>query len=221
MAKLAELGLKNEKVGGEVGFADLPKQGGFMPLLQPGRYRFQLPANLGDVFDKVDTQKGERLNAVFDQNAPLVIVQAPAQYEDRVGEPFQVRLSNAERPRGKDKIEVSDMDYLLRALGESKPAGVKWTNLQYGQALAKHGGKQFDATVSLSWYCNPKRDIYVDDGQGGYTEVAGTKGCDTRYYQKDVDKQEDGQYAERITCGGKDGQCGASIRAFAGFDAIG
>ena len=211
MAKLAELGLKNEQVGGDVDLGNLPKTDGFTPMFQPGRYRFELPTNLQEVWDTVDAQVGQRITAVFDQAAPLKVVQAPD--KERVGEPFQTRISNVERARGKDKILVSDLDYLLKALGVTqKPK----TNQAYIQALLPMGGKEFPATVEVQYQCSDKRDKYVDDGQGGTTQVEGQKGCGARYYQKDIERV-GGVYPERVTCG----ECGASLRAFSQLSSIG
>lgn len=217
MAKLSDLGLKNEQVGGEVDFDNLPKVGGFTPLLQPGRYRFKLPANLSDIFELVESKNGQRIQAVFDQNAPLVIVKAPEVSKERIGEPLQQRISNVERPRGKDKVLVSDMDYLLKALGSTtKPK----TNQAYGAELAKHGGKEFDADIEVQYSCNPNKDIYVDDGTGNTTVVEEKKGCGARYYQKDVEGlKADGKFPERITCSGEN--CGASLRGFSQLSRIG
>ncbi len=217
--KLSDLGLKNEQVGGgDVALADLPKVGGFTPMLQPGKFRFRLPAKLDSVWDKVDSSKGERITAIFDQDNPLQIIQAPEAQKDRLNEPFQTRISNVERARGKDKIEVSDLDYLLKALGETtRPK----TNAAYIQALMKHGGKEFNATVEVQYSCNPKKDKYVDDGAGGNVQLEGQPGCGARYYQGQVTRNDDGTYPERITCGGNEGQCGASLRAMNQLGSIG
>jgi hypothetical protein len=230
MAKLSDLGLSNEKVGGDVDFDNLPKTGGFAPILLPGRYRFRLPASLGEAFGKISIGKGpkagqERLNIVLDNDAPLTIVQAPAAAKDRVGEPFTTRISNMERARGKEKIEVSDLDYLLKALGAVRKPGEKWSNLQYAQALLPFAGKEFTADVEWSWQCREDKDIYVETGEegGGTAVVEGTKGCGSRYYMnRDVQKDaETNQYPERIICTGKEGQCGASLRAFSNLSNFG
>lgn len=212
MPSLKELGLTNEQVGGDVDFDNLPKVGGFTPLLQPGKYVFQLPAaqQLGNAFDVVESKQGKRLQVIFDQNAPLLVVSSPG--NTRNGEPFQQRISNVERARGKDKILVSDLDYLLRAVGH---AARPKTNPDYAQAVLAHAGERFEGTVEVQYSCNPNKNIYIDDGTGQATEVEGKPGCGARYYQKDVADQKDehGHYPERITCGGEN--CGASLRAFA------
>jgi hypothetical protein len=212
MPSLKDLGLTNEVVGGDVDFDNLPKVGGFTPLLQPGKYTFQLPAAaaLGQAFDVVDSKQGKRLQVIFDSSAPLLVVASPT--NARNGEPFQQRISNVERGRGKDKILVSDLDYLLRALGhKSKPK----TNPEYAQAILSHAGEKFQGTIEVQYSCNANKNIWVDDGTGNATEVEGKPGCGARYYQKDVADQKDsnGMFPERITCGGEN--CGASLRAFA------
>ena len=117
----------------------------------------------------------------------------------------------------------NDPDYLpakaqlaqdLLRLGEE---GEGW---KLAQEVQKHVSTEMTATVTWNWYCNPKRNIYVDNGQGGYMEVQ-QPGCDTSYYQKDVDKvlsnPEDPKspqiYPFRITC-----KCGAVVRAFANLE---
>lgn len=218
MAKLSDLGLTNEKIGADdVDFDNLPKVGGFQPLLQPGRYRFKLPANLVDVFDPVASKNGPRIAAIFDQSSPLTVIKAPD--PKRVGEPFTTRISNVERPRGRDKLSISDMDYLLRALGHKRKPHEKYSNTEYGMALVQHAGEEFDATIEFQWHCSAEREIYVDDGTGNTTKVEGRMGCGSRYYQKDVDRLPDGSYPERLTCIGEN--CGASLRAFAQLSAIG
>ena len=213
MPSLKDLGLTNEQVGGDVDFDNLPKVGGFTPLLQPGDYTFQLPAAqaLGQAFDVIDAKVGKRLQVIFDQNAPLQVVASPN--NARNGEPFQQRISNVERERGKDKILVSDLDYLLRALGHpTKPK----TNPEYAQAILAHAGEQFKGRIEVQYSCNEKKNIWAPTGVGdAVEEIEDKKGCGTRYYQKDVADQRDehGNYPERIICGGEN--CGASLRAFA------
>jgi hypothetical protein len=149
---------------------------------------------------------------VFDQEAPLVIVQSPGKVYD--GEEFQYRISNVPRERTKEKILVSDMDLLLRALGETaRPK----SNKAYAQALQKYAGKEFGATVEFSYRCSDQREAYFEDGTGGQQKVEGRMGCGNRYYQRDVAKVE-GVQPVRITCSNP--ECGASVRAFpnlAGF----
>lgn len=203
-----DLGLSNESLDG-ASFDDIPEHIGqsFPDPPQPGKYRFRLPASLALLWTTVESEKhGTRLNAIFDQDAPLLIVQSPGQAAD--GEEFSYRLSNVPRERTKERILVSDMDLLLRALGETKrPA----TNKGYAQALMKYAGKEFGATVEWSYRCSDQREAYFDDGTGGTQKAEGRMGCGARYYQRDVPKVE-GMQPVRITCSNP--ACGASIRAF-------
>lgn len=175
---------------------------------QPGKYRFRAPTNLNGQFAVVETEKhGTRINLIFDQEAPLTIIQSPLKAYD--GEEFQYRLSNVPRERTKEKILVSDMDILLRALGVSQRPK---TNKAYAQAITQAlAGKDFGATLEFSYRCNPDRQAYFDDGQGGTVPVEGRVGCGQRYYQRSVPKV-DGMQPVRITCSNP--ECGASIRAF-------
>src|SRR5688572_10370426 len=129
---------------------DLPIFGSFQPPPAPGPYRFRLPkdlANIWDVFDAPDKNPSQRVRAVFDRDHPLLIVQSPGGKANN--EPFETRITNSERGRGKDKAVVaSDMDYLLRACGvKTKPT----TNGAYMQALSQQGGKEFGADLRYSW----------------------------------------------------------------------
>jgi hypothetical protein len=163
--------------------------------------------NLSAIWAVVESEKhGTRINGVFDSDAPLVIVQSPAKAYD--GEEFSYRISNVPRERTKEKILVSDMDLLLRALGETKKPA---TNKGYAQALQKYAGKEFGATVEFSYRCNPSREAYFDVGDGTQQAAEGRMGCGARYYQRDVPKVE-GVQPVRITCSNP--ECGASVRAF-------
>lgn len=210
---LQDLGLQQEQLptAGE-GLADLPEFGRFSPPPQPGAFRFKLPGDLStiwDVFDTPDKKPPQRVRAVFDREHPLLIIQSPGNKYN--GEPFETRISNSERARGKDKsIVASDMDYLLRALKVTqKPA----TNADYVRAVQQCANREFGADLRYSWKCSQDRNIRVRDAQGAIQEVENQKGCGTAYYQEDVPKAADGTVPYEITC-----QCGALIRAFANLD---
>ena len=211
MANMNELGLGNEQVGdADASFDTMPDQmGTFAPPPQPGSYRFKLPTNMGDLWEKAEKSgknAGPRIKAKFDDAHPLVIVQATD--TNLVNEPFTTTISNVERKRGKDDDapEVSDMDYLLRdGFGiEKKPK----QNKEYITQMIALAGKEFGADIEWSWRCNPERKIYVEKEGGGYEEMD-QMGCGARYYQKNVDKV-NGEFPERITC-----LCGANVRGFA------
>lgn len=200
------------------GLEDLPTFGGFAPPPQPGAFRFQLPANLTSIWDPFDTPEKtppQRIAAIFDADHPLKITQSKdGRYN---GEPFQTRINNNERARGKDKsVIASDMDYLLRAFKETtKPA----SNKAYAEAVMRHAGKEFGADIRWSWRCSKERNIRVevkDPATGQRTEVKeieGQKGCGEAFYQEDVPKMPNGEFPLEIQC-----QCGALLRAFGNLD---
>jgi hypothetical protein len=194
---------------------DLPIFGGFQAPPPPGAYRFQLPADLNAVWDLIDVpdkQPPQRVRASFDRDHPLLIVQSPQGKSNN--EPFETRLTNNERGRGKDKaVTASDLDYLLRALGEK---GKPRSNREYMQTVQRHAGKQFGADLRYSWRCSKDRDIRARDGQGQVQVVEGKKGCGESYYQEDVPKAANGEVPYEIQCG----NCGALLRAFANLDNI-
>jgi hypothetical protein len=192
---------------------DLPTFGGFTPPPPPGAYRFKLPSDLSAIWDLIDVpdkNPPQRVRANFDRDHPLLITQSPQGKSN--GEPFETRLTNNERGRGKGKeVTASDMDYLLRALGEK---GKPKTNKEYMQVVQRYGGKEFGADLRFSWRCSKDRDIRARDTQGQVQVVEGKKGCGESYYQEDVPKGGDGAVPYEITCG----QCGALLRAFANLD---
>lgn len=228
MPKLADLGIGNEKIAG-VDFSEMPEQrgGGMQDPPQPGTYRLKLPMfDLNSpIFDAIESQDGKRVNIAFTDAFALQIVQSPGGAHN--GEELDYRFSNVafnQARKGQPEMKVSDLDFLLR--DAFKDTGRPKTNAAYVQALAKHAGKEFTVDLEFTWSCNPKRDIYVDDGTGQSTKVEGTMGCGARYYQggaagiqKEHENPEDANspmvYPVRITCGGKDGvPCGAIVRAF-------
>lgn len=205
---LSDLGLKDEVLPAQ-SFDDLPEFGGFTPPPQPGPYRFQLPGNLSRVWEAYDYgDKGQRLRMLLDKDAPLLIVQSPGGKAN--GDTFQTRISNQERKRGKDGPEASDMDYLLKAFGEKQRPQ---TNKAYHAAVLKYQGKEFGADLTYSFVCSDSRDIRVYDASGKLQPVEGQKGCGKRYYQKDIQRQEDGSYPHEIQC-----SCGGILRVFAGLE---
>jgi hypothetical protein len=210
---LSDLGLKDEPLptAGQ-DLADLPEFGSFREPPQPGPFRFKLPADLSAIWDVYDTPQKtppQRIRMVLDRDHPLLIIQSVgAKYN---GDPFETRLSNEERARGKDKsVIASDMDYLLRALGvKTKPA----SNKAYIEAVKAQAGKEFGADIRYSFKCSDSRNIRVKDAQGAIQEVENQKGCGNAYYEADVPKNQDGTTPTQIQC-----QCGALLRAFANMD---
>lgn len=202
---LQDLGLKDEALPAQ-SYDDLPEFGGFTPPPQPGPYRFQLPGNLSKVWEVFDYgDKGQRLRMILDKDAPLLIVQSPGGKANN--DTFQTRISNQERKRGKDGPEASDMDYLLKALGEkAKPKN----NREYAAKMVANAGKEFGAEIEYSYVCNATRNIRAYDQQGKLQEVEGQGGCGKKYYQKDIQKGEDGCFPHEIAC-----VCGGVLRVFA------
>lgn len=191
--------------------ADLPEFGSFEPPPQPGPFRFKLPGDLKAIYDVFDVAAlgGQRIRVIFDREHPLLITQSlGGKYN---GQPFQTRLSNQERARGKDKsVVASDLDYLLRALGDkAKPA----SNRGYIEALMKHAGAEFGADLRYAWRCSSDRDIRTRDQAGAVQVVEGQQGCGRAYYAEDVPKNADGTTPYEIPC-----ECGAMLRAFANVD---
>jgi hypothetical protein len=194
---------------------DLPMFGSFTPPPPPGAYRFQLPTAMDAIWDLIDVPDKtppQRVRATFDRDHPLLIVQSPQGKSNN--EPFETRLTNNERGRGKDKaVTASDMDYLLRALGsKTKPRN----NREYMTAVGAQGGKQFGADLRYSWRCSKDRDVRARDAQGQVQVIENKKGCGESYYQEDVPKGANGEVPYEITCG----NCGALLRAFANLDNI-
>lgn len=210
---LQDLGLQTEQLptaGQEL--ADLPEFGSFAPPPQPGAYRFRLPGDMSTIWEVVETpalKPPQRVRAIFDRDHPLLIVQSPGNAVN--GEPFQTRLSNQERARGKDKsIIASDMDYLLRACKvEKKPAN----NQEYVRVMQQQVNKEFNADVRYSWLCGTDRNLRVRNPDGVIEEVQNQKGCGNKYYQEDVPKTAEGKVPYEIQC-----QCGGVLRAFANLD---
>ena len=213
---LAELAgsLKDEQLptAGEE-LDDLPTFGGFTPPPPPGAYRFKLPSDLSavwDLFDVPDKQPPQRVRLTFDRDHPLLITQSPGGKAN--GEPYETKLTNNERKRGKDgSVVASDLDYLLRALGDkAKPT----SNRGYMQAVMKHAGKEFGGDIRYNWSCSDQRDIRVKTPDGKYEVIEGKKGCGARIYQDDAPKLPDGSVPYEVTCAG----CGATLRAFGNLD---
>jgi hypothetical protein len=209
----ATLKTENLPTGGET-LDDLPQFGGFAPPPPPGAYRFKLPQDLSavwDLFDVADKQPPQRIRLMLDREHPLMITQSPKGLSN--GEPFETRLTNNERKRGKGGVVIaSDLDYLLRALKETaKPK----TNRDYITAVQRHAGAEFSGDIRYSWRCSRDRDIRVRDAAGQVQVVEGRKGCGEGFYQDDVPKNAAGEVPYEIVC-----SCGALLRAFPNLDNI-
>ena len=204
---LDDLGLVDEPLPPQ-SYDDLPEFGTFGPPPQPGPYRMALPAALDKVWETFDSDRGVRVRMVRDRDNPLRIVRSPDGTLNN--DTFRTRLSNLERNRG--DIQASDLDYLLRALGEkTRPAG----NRDAIQKIIAHAGREFGCDITFSWVCDPKRNVRVYNEQNQLQEVPGRGGCGKKFYQRDIQRV-NGLIPVEITCGG----CGAVLRAFANLDNI-
>lgn len=203
---------------------DLRETGSFLPMLQPGAYEFETPADMNLPWDLVEKEgQPQRVQVQFDDDHPLKIVAGPD--AKRVGEPYTTRVSNVPRERkfGGETVKINDFQYLLKKLGHKD---VPRTNREYLLALQKYGGRRFRSAVSVSWSCNPNRDIRVwvpdpaDPSKGERKEIVGQKGCGERYYpdgrKNGVPKGPDGLYPEEIICV----KCHALLRGFSNLDLV-
>jgi hypothetical protein len=216
---LADLKLNDEELPA-MPLDDLPTFGGVPTPPQPGAYRFRLPdmkVKVVETYEAVkDGKTVTRLKTVFSRDYPLQIVASPGGKAN--GEAFQTQIFGLERDRGKDKaVQASDLDYLIRALGEkTRPTKLG----AYGDLLESLGGKEFGADLTLSWNCNKNRKIRVLDASG--RNVEGDKeGCGRKYFQSDktnkpdqkIERGTNGEYPVEIAC-----SCGGIVRAFANLD---
>ena len=210
-----------------VDFANLPSQGGgSTPPPYPGPKRFKLPKSLTPAnFKEYDVDGKKRIQVMFNESAPLVIIQSDPQHPDEVNTTFRVNLNNNARERGKkgSGVYASDLDYLLTAIGHigERPK----SNRDFAVALLAACAQEltFGGDVEWSWGCSDQRDAWFvrEDGSTGPIAITGDvnrRGCGAKYYQGQVEeiKKASGSWPERITCSGtKDGApCNASIRAF-------
>ena len=216
---LSELNLKEETLptAGE-SLDNLPQFGQFAPPPQPGAFRFRLPNDLTriwDTFEAPNKTPATRVSAQFDAQSPLLIIQSPGGRYDN--EPFQTKLNNNERPRGKDKMLASDLDYLIAAI-EGPKTPKPTSNAGYLQKVQTYRGKEFGADIRWSWRCGENPNIRVKNDAGDTVEVPDKKGCGESYYQEDVENLRNPETREwplEISC-----KCGAVLRAFGNIDNI-
>ena len=209
MPRPEDLELTHEPVGQPISGDELPTQyGPRKPILQPGLYRFRLPAGVShmcqlfeanvvarDAQGHEQTQVVERMRVVY-ADEPLIIVDSPGGRRD--GETFQWRVSNAERWRNRrHTVLASDMDYLLQAFGHRPHPGFG-NNQGYIEALNKYGGRSLAARVDISWFGNATREIYVSDPQGRPVKVPGVYGNGKRATTRQIPKDAVGNYPETI-----------------------
>lgn len=200
-----ELNLGNEKLG--IDYGQIPEETGeYTPPIQPGSYVFALPTNLDSIWETIDRGGQQRVQAVFHNDDALTVFLHGDETRS-----FSAWINNHPFPRNKEKIEVSDMTYLIRVL---EPSATPQTNPEFVAALQRHAGEKFKANVTWSAYCNPKKDIYMEVAdEAGETTVQvqeGTKGCTTNYYQNAIPRDDKGMFVDTFTCT----ECNAVVRAF-------
>jgi len=200
LANINELNLKADEV--DVSFDDMPDPGGqYTPNPKPGSYKFTLPSDLRNVWEVIERNGKERVQATFDfDNALMYRSIRGSDVEDL---PWTTRINNAEYSFG-DGASTSNMAQLLKhALGEETTPR---TNMEYAQALERHAGESFIADVTWSSYCNAKKDIkvYDEDDEGNQLSSTivkdNTPGCGKKFKQDQIPKTEDGTYMDRFTC---------------------
>lgn len=233
---------------------DVPEEFGSRITHPPGTYVLRLGPNLNGVWEMIEAKdaekqplkqfegdKGIRVRATFTDIDSLVIVRGPT--PDLEGLPFETRIDNRARIRnyndvakGAAPILVSDLEYLLRALGATQRPGVG-QNRQFMALLAGDprlnlpgfANACFTADFEWSGYCNPTktaRVLYPADIANGGTHAephvedwidAQTKqprmGCGARTYQADWPKLPGGKFSPTGVCKGskKKAGCGYAI----------
>jgi hypothetical protein len=160
------------------------------------------------------------------------------------GGTFRWRASNAEKKWDEEDGQASStMAYLLRAVDPEINLPEGSTNMDYINAIAAAHGRFFKASVLWTGACNPKGNKYVwSPEEEKPVEMEGHLGCGQRYEMKqrtvkrgkspgvrlaipheEVEQTDDegnvslvttDRYAERWTCSGKGGKCGAYLGAF-------
>lgn len=229
MPRLGDLQLKNEPLAQEQvqSLDDLQESGSFTPMLQPGVYEFEIPANVDDAFmligpdgkEWTEASTGEQgIAVVFDDAHPLKIVGAPTRAQNRIGEPYKARIGSNQREWkiGGQLTKVRDFLYLLKKLGEKQ---IPATTRAYAEALIKYAGKKFASPVGASWNCNKTRKArfwVVDAANPAGAEVESQQpGCGKRLYpDKDVKPGQDGLYPEKVQCP----QCHSIVRGFSNIE---
>ncbi len=136
--------------------------------------------------------------ARFHEDQPLQIIDA----EDPawIYEPFVCHITSVPRTKAKTRRPAtirSDLDDLLAALGEPGPFE---TPTDYANALVRHAGDTFSATVRYSWRSWPDVEIRVRDPLGQLlVAVNGVMGDGRTYHMhRDVRRRKDGSWPREI-----------------------
>lgn len=230
---------------------DVPEEFGTRITHPPGTYVLRLGANLNGLWESLEAKdaekqplkqfegdKGIRIRANFTDIDSLVIVRGPS--PDLEGLPFETRIDNRARIRnfndiakGAAPILVSDLDYLLRALGATQRPGIG-QNRQFMALLAGDprlnlkgfANALFTADFEWSGYCNPTKNakVWLRDPSNPQAEPYQADwvdpqtqqprmGCGARTYQNDWPKIAGGKFSPTGLCKGskKKAGCGYAI----------
>lgn len=168
--------------------AELPEEmESRIPLVQPGKYVFQLPNDMSQLWGSFETKAGDtRIYASFSMDNMLTVV-SEGDYKDH---PLAASINNVAYPRGgKEGTAISDMNYLIAALEANLPESERATlnsNQAFHDAMLKYGGARFKAELSWTAYCHPAKPMYVtqEDPETGVLraqKIEGTEGCGSNY----------------------------------------
>ena len=227
MGTLEDLGLVEDNTQVEIP-DEIPEEGStYIPLVQPGTFFFKLPDDMSAIWYKRETQRGPRITAGFTRENPLTVTGDST--GDYIGTPVVTFISNAERPRGRERVLVPDMFYLLASLekdiSEKELKAKLKTNTDYVTMLRKHEGREFQAEVHWEAYCSPQKNIWMtvldENNNKRLEEQEGTPGCGASYntYSRDaskrIPKDENGfmeRFEEVLVHGDPDG-CPATLNS--------
>lgn len=227
MGTLEDLGLVEDKTQVEIP-DEIPEEGSnYIPLVQPGSFIFKLPDDMSAIWYKRDTNQGPRITAGFTRDNPLIVT--GDSNGDYIASPVVTFISNAERPRGRERVPVPDMFYLLAVLekdvSEKELKAKLKNNVDYVNMLRKHEGQEFQADIHWEAYCNPNKNIWMtivdENNNPRLAEQEGTPGCGSGYNsfsrdkKRQIPKDENGfmeRFEEVLVHGDPDG-CPATLNS--------
>lgn len=242
--------------GGDV-WDDVPEEFGTRTTHPPGDYIFRLSASLktcwdtfeakdadGQPLNQFEGDKGIRVRMVLNDLDALTIVRGPT--PDLEGMPFETRFDNRARIRnyqdvakGQAPILVSDLEYLLRALGATQRPAIgqnrHFMALLAGSAqhnLPGYAGALFQATCEWSGSCNPEKQAkvwYPADATHPEPRIdvwfdqqtqQPRMGCGARTYQPDWPKVAGGKFAPTGMCKGSKKKVGCQYAVLYPFASL-
>lgn len=183
---------------------------------QPGIYRFRLPEApaIENVFDTIETDEAQILQAIFQDDAMLFNETLNRYYMGRVNNRFrEINVTNRETGL-KEATLISDFGMMLKALNAVPE---KISNRHLAAALVSAAGKCFIAEHTLTANCNKKNEIYKSGNK-----VTGKLGCGKQYAVEAWKSKKserhaipidgDDKVALRFIC--LTGDCGAELRSW-------